>query len=79
MEFAEEDIRMLFVEDVDQDEDQVGAPDDGDDLFPTAFAHSSAGDQPGDIEDLDLRAPVLHRARYDGDGREGISRRLAEF
>jgi hypothetical protein len=77
VEFAEKDVRMLLVEDVDQDKDQVGAPHDGDDLFPVAFTHGGAGDQAGDIQDLDLRAPVFHQARDHGDGRESIGRRFA--
>ncbi|KAF5028453.1 hypothetical protein DSECCO2_658870 [anaerobic digester metagenome] len=79
VELAEKDVRVLLVEDVDQDEDQVGAPHHGDDLFPAPFAHGGAGDEAGNIQDLDLCAPVLHRAGDDGDGREGVIRRLAEI
>ena len=69
---------MLLVEDVDQDDDQVSAPHNGDDLLSAPFTHGGAGDQAGDIQDLDLCAPVFHRTRDNGNGREGVGSRLTQ-
>ena len=53
---------MLAVEDIDEDDDDVGAPHDADNFLAPALAHGGAGDKSRDIEQLDLRTLVLEGA-----------------
>ncbi len=56
------------LEDVDHQEYHVGRTDDGQDLAPPPLALGGVLDQPGQVQDLYLGAPVLHESR---DAREG--------
>src|SRR5208337_3350229 len=72
VEFLDEDVYVLAVEDIHEDDDDVGAPHDADDFLAPALAHGGTGNQSGDIEQLDLRALVFERAGHYGEGGERI-------
>ena len=67
VEFLDEHIKWLLVEDIHEDDDNVGAPDDGDDFLATALAHSGTGDESRDIEGLDLCSFVFECAGHYGE------------
>ena len=72
VELLDEHVHVLAVEDVHEDNDDVGAPHDADDFLAPALAHGGTCDKSRDIEQLDLRALVFERAGHHGEGGKRI-------
>ena len=63
---------MLAVEDIHEDDDDVGAAHDADDFLATALAHGCTGDKARDIESADSSTFVFEGAGHYGECRKSV-------
>ena len=77
VKLLDKNVDVLLVEDIAQKKNEIRAPDNADDLLTATLAHGGAGDKPRNIQNLNIRALVLHCARHHRKRRESIICRLA--